>query len=98
MNSIGIDVGKGSFICVIGDDITFERIPSVSSVVDIQALYKIIRGLQGHVVIEDVHAIYGSSAKATFEFGRISGIIEALVVSCGLPYTKVAPKEWQFVS
>lgn len=45
--------------------------------------------------IEDVHAIHGSSAKATFTFGRelgrLLGIFDALKIS----YELVTPKIWQ---
>lgn len=48
-----------------------------------------------HVVIENVHAIFGSSAKGTFNFGYICGAIEGIISALGLPYTKISPKLWQ---
>jgi len=48
-----------------------------------------------HVIIENIHAIFGSSAKGTFNFGFIAGLIEGAIVTIGLPYTKVNPKIWQ---
>lgn len=48
-----------------------------------------------HVVIENIHAIFGSSAKGTFNFGFIAGLIEGVIATIGLPYTKVNPKIWQ---
>lgn len=48
-----------------------------------------------HVVIENIHAIFGSSAKGTFNFGFIAGLIEGIIATIGLPYTKVNPKIWQ---
>ena len=48
-----------------------------------------------HCVIEDVHALFGASAKSTFNFGWIVGALEAILVSNGIPYNKVSPKDWQ---
>lgn len=46
-------------------------------------------------VIEDVHPIFGSSAKATFQFGFNKGYLIGLLAANQIPYTLVAPKEWQ---
>lgn len=46
-------------------------------------------------VMEEVHAIFGSSAKSTFAFGRINGILEAMLISNSVPYHFVQPKIWQ---
>lgn len=48
-----------------------------------------------HCVIEDVHAKFGSSAKATFSFGYVCGATEAMLIAHDIPYTKVNPKKWQ---
>lgn len=48
-------------------------------------------------VIEDVHSIYGSSAKATFNFGFNKGYLIGLLVANKIPYVLVQPKEWQKV-
>lgn len=48
-----------------------------------------------HIVLEDVHSIFGSSAKSNFQFGWINGAIEGILASFRLPYTKVSPKIWQ---
>lgn len=46
-------------------------------------------------VIEDVHAIFGSSAKATFAFGENKGMLIGLLCANKIPFTLVQPKEWQ---
>lgn len=97
---IGIDVGKASFICVMGYDEKplFIPIPMINDEINISELFLLIAPHTRRscfAVIEDVHAIFGSSAKATFEFGRVAGILEALLVAHGIPYAKVKPKEWQ---
>ena len=47
------------------------------------------------VYIEDVHAIFGSAAKATFTFGKTCGIIEGIIIANNLSYVYVQPKIWQ---
>lgn len=46
-------------------------------------------------VMEEVHAIFGSSAKATFAFGEIFGWLKAMVFCTGIPLVLVPPKTWQ---
>ena len=46
-------------------------------------------------VIEDVHPLFGSSAKSTFAFGFNKGYLIGLLAANQIPYTLVAPKEWQ---
>ena len=101
MIRIGIDPGKNGFISVIGESgtIVYFSIPLINTEVDLYELNGILRpfGMSDnvHCVIEDVHAIFGSAAKATFNFGWIVGVLEALLVAHGIPYTKVKPKDWQ---
>ena len=107
MIRIGIDPGKKGFICMYfnnPDDIKqnyfeYHPIPLVKNEVDIHKLYDIL-SFDGEnwdikCVLEDVHAIFGASAKATFNFGWIVGAIEGILASCSIPYVKVQPKEWQ---
>jgi adenylate cyclase class IV len=46
-------------------------------------------------VIEDVHALFNSSAKSTFAFGFNKGYLVGLLAANQIPYTLVQPKEWQ---
>lgn len=97
---IGIDPGKNGFICYnYNGHIIYSPIPLIKKEVDIRKLmndFYIWDGMEDvHCVIEDVHAIFGSSAKATFNFGWIVGVLEMLLVAHGIPYTKVKPKDWQ---
>ena len=99
--SIGIDPGKDGFICLYmpkDDEFIFKEVPKIGKEVNLQALngvFNTIEGLDCHCVIEDVHSVYGSSAKGTFEFGKIVGQLEAFLVAYKIPYTKVQPKKWQ---
>ena len=106
MIRIGIDPGKNGFICIhvsglddFDDKFTYYPIPLINKEVDLKELCSCLvmdgKKIDVHCVIEDVHAIYGSSAKATFTFGWIVGVLEALLVAHEIPYTKVTPKVWQ---
>lgn len=46
-------------------------------------------------VMEEVHAVFGSSAKATFDFGQTFGFLKGVLIANGIPYHLVQPKEWQ---
>ena len=46
-------------------------------------------------VIEDVHAIYGSSAKATFNFALNKGMLLGILTANCVSYHLVPPKTWQ---
>lgn len=104
MNIVGIDPGKDGGVVSLSDAglIRGYFIPvKIGTVLDIQAycsyLNSIIRSSteDTHIFIEDVHSVFGASAKANFQFGRICGLIEGMVVSLQKPYTMVQPKEWQ---
>jgi len=96
--SCGIDIGKSGFI-VIHSENGFNKfpIPLVGKVLDIKEFASILLTYPDikHCVIEDLHAIYGSSAGSTFSFGYVCGITEALLTSLNIPFTKVNPKTWQ---
>jgi hypothetical protein len=102
--SIGIDVGKDGGIAVLHNGrhmASFATPQTKDGDIDTKALRNIIRDwipIKAHELIihvEDVHSIYGSSAKSNFQFGRSAGIIEGLLVGLGLEFKLVAPKAWQ---
>lgn len=47
------------------------------------------------VAIEEVHAVFGSSAKATFAFGHAVGLLHGILTALQIPYVLVPPKKWQ---
>lgn len=47
--------------------------------------------------LEAVHAIFGASAKSTFQFGRCVGALEAFLTLSNIPFKPVPPKTWQKV-
>lgn len=94
------DVGKEGAIVVFEDNHIIVKcvIPKIGDQIDIRRIKDILKDMKkesAHFVVEDVHSIFGSSAKATFNFGWSLGILEGLLTGMELPYTKVAPKKWQ---
>jgi hypothetical protein len=106
---IGIDPGKNGYIAICQESeslnlskYSFYAIPLIGKELDINTLNQIFHDISKlsatygiYAVIEEVHAIYGSAAAATFDFGFTCGILEGLLVSKGIGYSKVSPKTWQ---
>lgn len=95
---IGIDPGSVGFITAMfpngekefysideNDDLSLGRILK-----DIKK-----RSWEVSAVMEDVHAIFGSSANSTFSFGEIKGVLKGLLIANEIPYILVQPKTWQ---
>lgn len=103
MRVIGIDPGANGAIFVLDNGRPGECfiVPKIGNMFDILGLVHILRSLitlDCHVYIEDVHAVFGSAAGATFSFGETVGAIKASVIALGFRYTLVQPKKWQAVS
>lgn len=104
---IGIDPGKTGGISVIfnGSIMEYHKTPLISDkVIDIHMFANIINdikqlcNLNGYkliMFIETVHAIYGASAKSTFEFGYVSSVPVTIAATLGISYVMVDPKTWQ---
>lgn len=95
---IGIDPGKIGFITALFPSGATEFYAITE--LDELSLYKCLVGIrerswQVTAVLEDVHAIFGSSAKSTFAFGEIKGLLKGLLIASEIPYTLIPPKEWQ---
>jgi len=103
---VGVDPGKTGAYCFLplnGDSIIFVQPPSIGNNVDVSNLLRTIKELSETYdvvacAMEDVHAIFGSSAKSTFQFGWINGIMEASLYNASIPFRKIQPKAWQAVS
>lgn len=104
---VGIDVGKDGGIVAMdidGNILLKSGIPKekdrYSHYHKMYAILKQVRVLNGFnndivVGIEDVHSLYGMSAKSNFSFG---GIKDAKVMACvalGYEFHLVQPKVWQ---
>ena len=99
MTYIGIDPGSKGFVSVlrengerkfyaIADGDMLDLAHFIAEEVKFSAPYV-------HAIMEEVHAVFGSSAKATFSFGEINGYIKGMLVALGVPYTLIQPKLWQ---
>lgn len=103
MKYIGCDPGKDGGLVIINDEMELvfkSKFPMIGSDYDIKAmddLFKEISQESCHMVIEDVHAIAGGSAKANWSFSRGKAILEVLAIVNEIPFTMVKPKEWQKV-
>lgn len=97
---IGIDPGYSGGICFlekgkVRDLYTIPLTPEGD--VNFTGLIRIMSEVRGSdiIVIEDVHSIFGSSAKSNFQFGRICGILRTLAEFTGAEIVLVPPKTWQ---
>lgn len=54
-----------------------------------------VEGFKECWMIEDVHALRGSSAKGTFTFGRNLGVWEGILSTLNIKWIKISPREWQ---
>lgn len=95
----GIDVGKNGGIAIINSEggLQLYTIPKIGTKVDYLELDKIFKSFDSkcRFCIEDVHSIFGTSAKSNFNFGEIKGILTGMVISNGFPWELVPPKKWQ---
>ena len=94
---MGIDVGDKGFITTQKDG-TFSHYSIKDN--DFYQLSEIMADIRQNnaevvCVIEDVHSIFGASAKATFNFGLNKGYLLGLLAANKIPYHLVQPKEWQ---
>lgn len=105
--SIGIDIGSDGGFCIMHDNRIYKygKIPYNETEADMKALSDIIlESIQWkseddcdgmHVCIEDLHSVFGSSAKSNFSFGVNNGLVIGMLQVLELPFTKVIPKRWQ---
>lgn len=99
---LGVDPGKRGCLVLITENRQVKKFPftEIGKEFSVSAFLKDLESIMSeytvlHAVIEDVHAIFGSSAKSTFSFGYICGQIEAVLICNKIPFTKVSPKIWQ---
>lgn len=95
---IGIDPGKIGFVTAIFPN-GEKEFYSIDENDDL-ALHRILKSIkerswQVSAVLEDVHALFNASAKSTFNFGEIKGVLKGLLIANEIPYTLIQPKTWQ---
>ena len=96
MYYVGIDPGSQGAICLLN--------PSVGKAwfIDLKEddydIYQHLLGARVNMArcaLEDVHSLYGMSAKSNFSFGRQIGRIQTMLHILAMPYELVQPKKWQ---
>lgn len=96
---IGIDPGALGYISVVYEDgkrgfcsIKDEGFNDVA-----KFLKAVKEASEGNCVccMEEIHAVLGSSAKGTFSFGEVFGVLQGFLIALGIPYHLVPPKTWQ---
>lgn len=93
---IGLDPGsKGCAVIMNGAEI--KRYSFIDfSMTDICQLLKDQKSKsECYALLEDVHAVFGSSAKATFEFGFNKGMLSGILIALQIPFSMIPPKKWQ---
>jgi len=89
LNYAGIDIGANGGIAVLSDGkLIYKKLGEVKDWINLLKSPII-------VAIEDLHSIYGSSAKSNFGFGVNNGIVQGALQCKGIDYFKVPPKTWQ---
>lgn len=101
---VGIDVGgKGGIFAMDdnGEVVLKEAIPTKkgSTEVDYEGLSFLLKEIRrkdnSTAVLEDVHSLFGMSAKSNFSFGLIKGVKMGMLTSLGYSWHLVHPKTWQ---
>ncbi len=98
---MGIDPGKNGAIAMRAPDgkLYHWKMPLDGTDVDAKKLLEIITEANNLfdlvIVLEDVHSVFGTSAKSNFQFGFACGVIRAVVVVSGVPFHPIQPKSWQ---
>lgn len=94
---IGIDPGNIGYIAIqVNNEWSFMSIKD-NDMYAISDMLMYLKEKYENIVVgmEEVHAIFGSSAKATFSFGEIFGKLQALCIAHKIPYHLIQPKKWQ---
>lgn len=95
---IGIDPGaKGSFCLLVPETKQVMFKPTTDKPVDIFKWFGDIQKEFNLVVtmIEDVHSIFGVSAKSNFNFGYNVGLVNIIPSCAGSMVDRIQPKKWQ---
>ena len=96
---VGIDPGMNGGITILYSDKSPDLfvMPLLEKVeIDVKRIMDMIFYIPiVHVIIEDVHSVFGASAAANFSFGFGCGSLFTILKLTEVPFTKVSPKQWQ---
>lgn len=103
---VGIDPGLKGYVSIINREngnyidsfpLKEESMSVINPFVLADKIKSVCTEYDATFIMEDVHAIFGASASSTFTFGWVNGMIEGVLCSLKVPYSKVQPKTWQKV-
>lgn len=97
---IGIDIGAKGAFATINDtgELSYEPVPLIAKEIDVQSICKYLlqfKDIKCHVVMENLHSVFGAGAKSNYQFGRVNGLIEGILIAYEIPFTKIQAKKWQ---
>lgn len=101
---VGIDPGKKGALVEITDSVVTKKVPTplIDNEYDITSMNELISAYVGKkdfmVLLEDVHSLGGVSAAANASLMENKGVWIGLLMANKVPFTLVAPKEWQSYS
>ena len=95
---LSCDPGISSYICML--DVGTSAVRFIANSTAPYILYSELQEVKEKfniigVGLEDVHAIFGTSAGSNFKFGYNYGVVSALLATLGISIYLVKPKEWQ---
>lgn len=98
---LGIDPGiNGGLAIVGGDSVITSVMPATENELNVRELASFLMEHAPqikHCVLEHVWSQPGTAAGASFKFGKVNGLIEAVLVMLNIPYTMVIPRTWMKV-
>ena len=97
---IGIDPGVNGAICILDPAAGIADFEKTTE--DARMLIDALKIMDSFdtcsvrcIMIEDVHSLYGMSAKSNFSFGSNVGRVNTIAEATGFMVDKVQPKKWQ---
>jgi len=92
---VGIDPGAKGSLCLL--DTTSKHITFLSTYVSPALIYDWLNAYSPiHMIgMEDVHAIYGTSAGSNFKFGFNVGLLHGIIECTRIGMDLIQPKVWQ---
>lgn len=102
----GIDPGKHGAISILTKSGQLIKSPfpligkSGKEELDLKKMGEFFRNIRTHYpnimfIVEEVHSLFGMSAKSNFQFGFNNGLLIGMLNAMSFSYTLVQPKEWQ---
>ena len=98
MRVAGIDPGAHGAMCVLdSNNPAYAEVFDLHNTTPYEAADWLFKQQVNKVFIEDVHSLYGMSAKSNFNFGYAVGLVNTIsnIVLRGNSPTLVQPKVWQ---